>query len=537
LELTPFNDTADHTAATALHSISAGRRRSIASGSDQIGSLEPFSNPPNWLNETRAWRVGAHSSQGQWAIHMRMPIDPQATDVDGNNGLRLTDLFKMWYLFRIKTTTRANQSNTDISGGGVLRLSWPKNVYLTGGGVVYPDPSVADNYESCSFGSQTDPSCPANGGITIGDLDVGTTNSPSSYIDPANPNVFYAQPTNNGSSDVAKYAINATFRLANWGSVAQENAPWTTIQSGVCNSEIIPAGAKADATNDIRFNKDDMASVYPNVTAAPHQCMLVELSGAGLHFNPSSVYRNMDFIVNSKYSRTAEISVAGLKPIDKRPRDVYLAVETLNMPAKTSRDFEHFGHLAKETLNMTGTTSRDLGYFAPVMDLKSNDDRLVWIVGQAQKLIRERYKPHEHCSPEQRLDLLVAVLRAVGAGGSDLDHLFPTYRVHVYCDSGETWTVGGVTYPLLELQTSFGYHVYHEGKLIGFNHQLRGAIRVAKSFHVLRVPNNRSAKITTIIHGVSPDEREEIEKDEPIRAWPRKRSIHGWPEKLRPRQK
>jgi hypothetical protein len=496
LEMIPFNDTADHLTATPLHSILAGRRQTN-------GTTVQLANLPNWLNDTRAWRTGTGATQGTWAIHMRVPIDPNATDVDGNNGLRLTGSFRMWFEFRIKTTTRADLSNTDISTSGILTLNWPKGITLTGGGTVYPTSGSSETY---NFGSIADPSCPANGAISLDYLDVGTTNQPDSYIHPTNTNTFFARPENKSSNSVGTGAINATFRLANWGS-KPENAPWLAIQSGVVNSDIIPANTKANEDNDIRFNLANVGSYISDIANYPHQCMLVELSGPGLLFSNTSVYRNMDFVLNSKDTRTATISVESLKPISTMVRDVYLAVETINMPRQDGRDLGQFGPIMAAEIRPIDDNDREDLYFK---------------VQRAQEYIKEVFSEKEHESPAARLALLLQAAQVVGINSEEFERLFPTYRVHVYHDTGETWKVDGQEYPLLALQSSFGFYAYHEGPVLGWNHTLRGAIRVAENFYVLRVPNDGTATITTIIHGIAPGEEEQIEPDEPIQEWPKR---------------
>lgn len=509
IEIQPFTDTGDHLTATAPDAILAGWRRSSAgSGGEAIGTREDFPDLPNWLtDDTKVWRMGAGTSQGFWAIHMRVPVDPAATDVNGDGGLRLTTSFNMWYELRIEEANRA--AGTAVSGG-VLRLNVPDGVSLTGGGVVFPHPDTSGQGENYTYGvvaNINQISCPAVNGISIQYLDIGTTNSPDSFIHPTNTNTFFAKPRNNNTVDVPTGAINATFRLADWGS-SRTDGRWTEIRSGVTNSGIIGQMSQATSANDCRFNQGNMSTTFPRVLVEPHQCMLVELSGAGLSFTTTSVVRNMDFIMNSKVVRPATISVEGLRPISSAPRDVYLAVETINMPARVDRDVGVFGPILRSS---DSNDPRD-------PDPESFNNKML----RARAAIEESYNPAKFEAPAQRLSLILQALRDVGATTDDLDRLFPTYRVHVYYDTGETWTIGGETYPLLGLQPSFGFYAYHEGPLVGFRHTLRGAIRLAENYYLLRVPNNGSAKITTIIHGISPNEVDQVEPEEPIQGWPQK---------------
>ena len=67
-----------------------------------------------------------------------------------------------------------------------------------------------------------------------------------------------------------------------------------------------------------------------------HQCIFVTLSGVNLTFLNDSIYQNMNFDSASLLAREASISVMGLQPFSPEPRDVYLAVEKVNMPANTA---------------------------------------------------------------------------------------------------------------------------------------------------------------------------------------------------------
>jgi hypothetical protein len=284
---------------------------------------------------------------------------------------------------------------------------------------------------------------------------------------------------------------------------------------------VIGAGplTQADASNDCRFTQGNMATTFPRVNVEPHQCMLVELSGAGLLFTTSSVVRNMDFVLNSKDVRAATISVEGLKPINSGLRDVYLAVEKVNMPEKTQQDTGFFSPVfgADRGINIAAKASHDLGAVAT----NQNPEDFNVKVATARAYIEQRFDSGKLKTPDQRLTLMLEALREAGANSNDLDRLFPTYRVHTYYDSGDTWTVDGKTYALLGLQPSFGFYAYHEGQLLGYNAQLRGAIRLTKNVYLLPVPNNGSAKVTTIIHGISPGEESQVEPEEPIQGWPK----------------
>jgi hypothetical protein len=87
----------------------------------------------------------------------------------------------------------------------------------------------------------------------------------------------------------------------------------------------------------------------------------------------------------------------------------------------------------------------------------------------------------------------------------DLIKFAPTYRVHVYHDTGRrTKMLGGGERRILSPQSSFGYFLEHDGALDGWDARLQGAIRIAETFYLLRIENNGTAKVTTVVQGRGP---------------------------------
>jgi hypothetical protein len=108
----------------------------------------------------------------------------------------------------------------------------------------------------------------------------------------------------------------------------------------------------------------------------------------------------------------------------------------------------------------------------------------------------------------ERLDALVSALSDAGLTEDELDRLFPTYRVHVYQDTGERVTENGKPQPVLREQSSFGIYAYHDGSLEGWETKLQGATRIADKSYVINVPNDGTAKVNVHIQAVEPgDER------------------------------
>ena len=142
----------------------------------------------------------------------------------------------------------------------------------------------------------------------------------------------------------------------------------------------------------------------------------------------------------------ARISIEGLAPISSPPRDVYLYVQTFNMPKiATGGD--------RERLRKTFDVTRARGI----------------VEGQGS-----------------------------GYEIEDLAALYPTYIVHVYHDTGKKMKLekGGEA-PIMRPQTAFGYFALHEGNLYGWETRLYGAEKIADNFYHLQISNNGAANVET----------------------------------------
>jgi hypothetical protein len=60
----------------------------------------------------------------------------------------------------------------------------------------------------------------------------------------------------------------------------------------------------------------------------------------------------------------------------------------------------------------------------------------------------------------------------------------------------------------LSPQSSFGYFLEHEdqGNLQGWEARLKGATRIAEAFYLIRVQNNGTAKVQTVVQAVETGE-------------------------------
>ena len=103
---------------------------------------------------------------------------------------------------------------------------------------------------------------------------------------------------------------------------------------------------------------------------------------------------------------------------------------------------------------------------------------------------------------KQRLEILVNVLTEAGLTDDELDQVFPTFRVHVYHDTGERIEEDGEKKPVLRAQSSFGLYMYHEGGLEGWQTSIQGAQRVSDNVYQMPVPKDGTAKIKVRVQAV-----------------------------------
>jgi hypothetical protein len=392
---------------------------------------------------------------------MVVPVN-QFLDLGGNQ-VKITPgtSFKMWYSAYVNTPTES---------GADVEYVWPgKN------GVGLNDPPPPSTWDDVRVSTiANDPACD-QAGITIDVLDIGTKNfngtaRPDADLikfdqngadanPPDHTNMFFAHPTFPFADTTRRGQVRARFRMANWGSQigTLTSDSWTSIPGG----DAVPCDTN-QLGGECHFiwptNADLGSSIlnrFISGASTPDQCILVELSSVrpapGEIFLRDSVRRNMWLAPASTFSRKAEVSIVGLEPISPVPRDVYLYLETINMPVRVNPD-EPPPNLAA---HFSGTAATFAAQRRPTIE--------------------------------------------------DLIKFAPTYRIHVYHDTGRrTNLVSGQTRPILSPQSSFGYFLDHQGALEGWDARLQGAIRISQTFYLLRVNNNGTAQVTTVVQARGP---------------------------------
>jgi hypothetical protein len=453
---------------------------------------------PAWLSDTKAWLTPTPIG---WAIHMYIPYDPAAVGLYSDSGIKLPDPFHFFYQIFVLTPTRVGGGTAT---GGFVTHKWPllsADVFSGLNGDIYPHPpATAWDLFHPSTGP-TDPMCPATGGVTVDSSGLGNMidgGAPNIVIGfrkatpPPRPvNTLFANIDNKTVDAMGNPAtipvggITARFRIADWGSVIMDPAaPWQDVRGGgaVTNAVTIPPGKPVVTAGNpppLNFNWTlNDAEMDPYIAGKPSdQCILVELSGGGITFFRDSARQNHFIRPASEIVEPAQISIEGLAPIPGGGpnRDVYVAIETRNMPQPSP----------------------------------GGERSVVWDEGKVALLRRKDINT-------QVLDTLVNKgLLAALASGMRLDQvadLAPVYRVHVYHDTGQRLTVDGISYPILAAQSSFGMFPDHTGAITGWRHSLEfpaGALQeeITPSFFRIHVPNNGKIQTTVRITAVEPGSR------------------------------
>lgn len=152
---------------------------------------------------------------------------------------------------------------------------------------------------------------------------------------------FVATPQTATGGTVAPFTLAAKFRIANWGTVGA-NSRWKSLNelaTPLNNAGRFETDCPDNAGDDICGF--DLSELIDN-GGYSHQCVLVEMEELGNStpdFATSSEFRNLRFDEASTVRRVASIDVGGLEELlgAAQTRDVYMFVETRNMPKPTDK--------------------------------------------------------------------------------------------------------------------------------------------------------------------------------------------------------
>ena len=486
---------------------------------------------------------GYADDRAQAALQLRIENLASLTKSDGTPlGIDPTQ-FKMWHYTQVELewepgltaivpftyprfdTALPASCATDTTAADCVD-HYDDHIYFLDASSFPPQHSFPDLQEWGLFSTATPGSLPPGldpcSGVSLSRWDqIGSTGTPPSEITFTGSNTLFASPENFDLTPVPTGTLEATFRFANWGSqVGDETAtswqspiPTVTMTSvlpgATAGPPVTPGTATVNTTWTLNQQQrcmfDDWATANPADCAgepAPtlrkHQCMLVELNGPGVNFMRNSVYRNMDFVGASTFTRLSDISVAGLEETPAGERDVYLYVTKENLPEYA---FEYFNGDDDDDPKLSTTKtppSQQPSQSPPVPpaggqdDDEGNDD--------AEEIVLDKKIVTHATTVPQKLVLDEYDRGPVGGMTGRL-------IVRAYHDTGVDLTVDENRISRLLLpQTSYGYVVTHEGGMEGWKtfHEGTEQSSVNENLYRVAAPDGGAATIEDVIIAIEP---------------------------------
>lgn len=478
---------------------------------DATWTTSDMVTPPGWVLDPAVWS-NAPGDGVDWGINFVINL----TDL----GISPTDEFKLLLAMTIRDETNGNDST--ISTLTPTNPTTGFNAQLLA--------SSPDNWKDADT---TGSGCV--GGITLSGAHISTNNTSPHEIETmdGHVNVFSAQP-NYGAVPIFDNLLQAEFRIANWGSIADPNAGWALIPG----ANAVPNQGTAGLIEFTCPPNTPTQTCGMPVPAQKHQCVQVRLNygpGANQDIAPiatAAAYRNMDFVPLSSHERVAEISVRGLNAIlgDTQDREVYLYVYPRNLPGHGEK--QHF--LATDAM---AETKRRI-FVPPKPPVQVKDPKAAHELIQGKRrltAVRPQLgaaRPNPTHVPQKPLQDSVRD-PSLGARQPSLVHpelalkkVWPHYEVRPYYHTGKTVTEDGKEYRALVAMYPFTLYYSHEGPLFGFSHQLElvGGGRLEElqapsdtqpGLYKLTIPNEGVARLRTSVEAHEEPKRGGVAQERP----------------------
>ena len=298
---------------------------------------------PTWIDTNAKYWLRSPSGvmdpdqASRWAVQIKIKAKNVGTLLD-NDGPNIGTSFQMWYIMRGSVGGNPTiLGEYRVDGLNISPLSLNSDFF--------PLPAGIWDLFNLTSGAAT------SGGLALywGDVLVSNAAYGEGWtIDNGQDNTFICRPRNYSSANVPAQNLNATFRIANWGSVGGDpnqvnfnDSEWSYVPG---NSENVPVQASLDvgpipAGNPPPPGVNPIALPVTPMTLpagkSKHQCVLCTMSGTNVNFLNDAIYQNMNYDSASLLAREAEISIATLEPFSSAPRDIYLALEKVNLVKNT----------------------------------------------------------------------------------------------------------------------------------------------------------------------------------------------------------
>jgi len=307
-----------------------------------------------------------------WNLEVKVPT---STATGGQEWIDFSDNF-LFYFNVIRV------SSLDATASEFI---WPRNAPEVNGDIY----NYAFSPSEWGVGSRSNTEVCK--GVWLKWSDIGTTNDPFSEIKFTTPppnnitNTFFATVRNdteiNGMYHMVE-DITVRFRIANWGipglgdwtdiPAANDGCPDPADESNpTCPKDIFAAVAGDPGLNVFTLKWKVADADIPDYQANPHQCILAEIdSWSNANIVTKSVYRNMDFVNASSFSRSAEISAKGYGPPPEGRSDhsftIYVTTRTKESDERSDEKTDQKQPVS--ALNWAAHGYRDLGRFIIIDD-------------------------------------------------------------------------------------------------------------------------------------------------------------------------
>jgi hypothetical protein len=458
-------------------------------GSTDMGSM------PDWLmcgmkGELLCDMSTLPATCSRWSLVLKIPLSQLASPDDLATGINLPSKFRFAYQVDLQH---------EWGGSPVVEppVVWPSSAEI-GWSTLPPSYPAPAQLAYAQIQGGPDP-CATGISISAGQVTVehGTPPVVSTQIALNSANTFRARPWNGLAIPIAEGALQAVFRIADWGAALGRSPAWREIcVGGSAGTGTVPAGSQFDLSCAWSLTQEEKChygrSSFPATTCAPfpntpttpdhssYQSVLAELRPvptsatgpgvtlpAGAFFANMSAYRNMAFVNASRFSRPVQIErfeegpAAGKKARRAQSHDVIAFVETIGMsevaPATPKRGKRELSRLGMAPMpNKWVQISRRL-----------RDQKLIGqlhAAGAAEGKIGARVA-----------DLLKEQYRLGRVTHDEISAVLPTYMVHVWYDTGRKVKLKGKQVSLLAPAPGFGYYVSHDGPLVGWKFGIKGA--------------------------------------------------------------
>ena len=429
----------------------------------------------------------------EWIIRVRIPT------TTGGGGIDIGDKFAMWFELDAdhSGTTTADVLKFPLGAATfdptALPLTFPPPL---GGGGSAVWTSIDDT------GSAT---CAPGVDLQAEDITVQNALGSGTLIDPNSTNTFHVKPTNATGTSYQGNVVQARLRIADWGSSLGDSPQWDPVPDPSCAAATGPMSPSIGTSGhfDLQCSWTLTANeqcAYGHTTGCtpdggfrfPHQCIIADLTAptVTVPFSSSSAWNNFDFKHASRLESLARIDIGSLTP-----RDVYVYIQTNNMPAQV------------EPPPPSGQTGQPNG--------PGNGDGKGQLPNRAlSAAAKERLGALATTLIPGRVTLEQsrALQEAVAAGKlrySDVAKVMPTYTAYVWNDSGTTVKTKSGTAKLLSPQPAFTLFVSHDGGLDGWKHTFAGAngailTEVAHNFYRISVGHEGHVDVLTTIDAIEP---------------------------------